>query len=333
MRRLRATNYRREKRPGFSLVELLVAVAVLLLLLIGLGSLFNYVSGAWTLGTGDIELHRGARSLADFIGMELRGAQIPVGVTSVGATSGPTTSTQSNLQMLVDPPASQVPAAYLNRDAIFFQAPFATETSYGDLAEIGYFVKWDQSVPTKPSALLCRYFVNPSKQTTGGTVGANSNYLIYDPSSQNSWLSQTLLDTVAPANSAQGYTGLFAENVVGFWVRIYGLDGVELSKPFDSRTGYSYTYQYYNATGALQTMTQQKYLPARATISLVQIDSQHAARLTPVWQQVQTLSQGAIDAADFMTKFQQAGSSNPALLPLLPGLHAYSTEVYLDNAR
>ncbi|MFA7343361.1 MAG: prepilin-type N-terminal cleavage/methylation domain-containing protein [Terrimicrobiaceae bacterium] len=317
-------------RRAFTLLELLVAMAVLLLLVLALSGIFHHASNAWLKGSGDVESRRVTRSLGDFIGEEMRGALLPARTAS--------RTGESNLQFLINPPSGQVPEDYRNADAVFWQAPLATETSYGDLAEIGYFVKWDQSTPAKPRPVLCRFFVNPSTQASG-VVAPNPNYKIYDATDPDAWLSPNLLDAVAPATSAQGYNGLFAENVIGLWVRSYGLDGMELPRAFDSRTGYTYKrqYQYLDADKQLQTNTvnERHYLPARVTVSIVQIDSHYLERLYPLWKSVQTATRASDvpDAEAFIKRLSDpsAPGYSPAFKPLLPGLHVYTTEIQLEN--
>ena len=254
---------RRGAARAFTLVELMVSVSVLLVLVLLFSNLFNHANNAWTVGQGNAERRRNVRALADFIGLEMQAAILPVG--DLASNKG------GNVQFIVNPPAAQVPDDYRSADAVFWQAPLATETSQGEIAEIGYFVKWDGDRP-----MLCRFFVNPSV-TSGGTTAANPDYLIYDTDPKK-WLSQTLLDKVAPATKAAGYAGLFAENVVGLWVVCYGADG-QVNTPakngakFDSREGYDLN----KGTAPVD----QRYLPASVRISLAQIDSRYAARLAP----------------------------------------------------
>ena len=137
-----------------------------------------------------------------------------------------------------------------------------------------------------------------------------------------------------PANKSQGYKGLLAENVIGFWTRPYGLDGVELSpgvgkRTFDSRVGYLSAFETSDAKGVKQQWKEQRYLPASVRVSLAQLDSRHAQRLDPIWETVRDLAKTSTDAADFLVKLR----ASPALAPLLPGVRIYATEVQLLNAR
>ena len=316
----------RQPRSAFTLVELLVSIAVLSLLVVLLGGVFSQVSRAWIVGEGSIEKQRGARALADFIGAELRGAMLPL---EKRATNSPP---KGNLQFVINPPTSQVPVDYRNADTIFWQAPLATETSFGDLAEIGYFVQWDETDPVSPRPALCRFFVNPSRASDASSgnpadpsgrplVEPNLDFLIYDADPRK-WLSEGLLNKYAPATKKSGYLGLFAENVVGFWVRAYGVDGAQLPRSFDSRTGYPAGAPRY-------------YLPGRVQVSFAQIDSHHAQRLAPVWETVRDLSRDTAtrDAGEFVAAMRAAADQHGALRAILPGIRIYTTEVHLENAR
>lgn len=297
----------------------MVAVTVLALLVALLGTLFGQVSRAWVAGEGNVERRRNARALGDYIAAELQGAVLPVEEL---AKSG-----RGNLQFVINPP--RIGTDFRNADAIFWQAPLATESSHGDLAEVGYFVKWEAKRP-----MLCRFFVNPSVGS-GSSVKPNTDqFLIYNADPEK-WLSNSLLnDVVQPANKSQGYKGLLAENVIGFWTRPYGLDGLELpsvggKRTFDSRVGYLSAFETTDAKGVKQQWKEQRYLPASVRVSLAQIDSHYAQRLDPVWETVQALTKTSTDASDFLAKLR----TTPSLAPLLPGVRIYATEVQLLNAR
>lgn len=298
----------------------MVALSVLMVLVLLFSGVFSQVSGAWTNGEGSFERRRNVRALADFIGTELQGAMLPV--------EGIVTNGKGNLQFIVNPPSAQVPADFRNADAIFWQAPLATETSQGEIAEIGYFVKWDASSPLGERPVLCRFFVNPSIPS-GSKTAVNPDFLIYqtDP---KAWLTQSLLDKVAPATKASGYVGMFAENVIGLWVRCYGLDGTEspLAKngaKFDSREGYDLNKGV--------TPVDQRYLPASVRISIAQVDSRSAAHIGAAAASLKALTKSAKDANDFLTQLNAQAKSSPAVAAILPGIRIYSTEVQLLNAR
>ena len=276
---------RRSPAAGFTLVEVLVSTAVLMLLVVIMSQVTRSIASSWTAGSGNSERRQNVRALADFIGQELRAATLPV---DPGAPS-------PNLQFVQNP--ASVTARYPS--ALFWQAPVATDSSSGDLAEIGYFVRWVTS-GSVPRAQLCRFFVNQ-----GG-----ANYLI---DTNAAWVTDALLQTVAPADSASGYVGLFADNVIGFWARCLKSDGTEIAAAntlYDSRVTHA--------------------LPASVEISLVLIDGPSASRMTAALQtQLVALCSSAVNAADFLKKIQ----ADPGLKSISPGARAYTSQIFLENSR
>jgi uncharacterized protein (TIGR02599 family) len=304
-------------------VELMVSVSILSLIVLMLTSIFNSTTKAWISTEHGNERRRSARFLTDIISTELRGAMLPVELS--------TRPQQSNLQFLINPPTTDVPAEYQNPHSIFWQAPLATERTLGDVAEVGYFVKW-QTEGTRTIPTLRRFFVNPTRLSEEtGTYQANSDFLVYTNGS--SWLSKSLLDALAPATKDRGYVGLFAENVLGLWVQFYGIGGREITTGinyagaratrFDSRVGYALS------------STEQRYLPLSVTISIAQIDSKRAPRLQPLAQEVQSLVKKpeTLNAAGFAEELRKAADVDKRLLGILPGVRVYSTNVLLDNGR
>jgi hypothetical protein len=302
----------------------MVSMSVLCMLILMYASLFNSASRAWLMGGGNAERRRNARALTDYIGSELQGAMLPVQTVS-GTGSG-------NLQFVINP--KDIDAKYRNADCMFWQAALATESTYGDIAEIGYFVKWDDSTPGETHPMLCRFFVNPSINDEK-TISKNPNFLIFDKNPA-SWLTSSMIETVAPATRDKGYLGLFGENVIGFWVRSYGLDGQELPREFDSRIGYDCHFSRTDASGNPQSWTEKRYLPAKVQISIAELDSHYAQRLgTASSSELRPLitSTSNHDATEFLAAFRQKAASSPALASVMPGLRIHSTEVRLRNAR
>jgi len=222
-------NKRRNRRNGFTLVEILVATSLLVVISLFLVEIANQSARAWTQGEHQSNNRQRAQVALDFMGRELQQALL-----SSDPINGP-------LEFVIDPTAV---TSFPNRDTIFWQAPVATDASRGDLAEVGYFVRW-----TGTQASLCRFFVNPSD---------TANYHLYDTPSPSQWVSDSILNTVAPADKTDHYQGLFLENVIGLWVQAYQVDGTAYLG--DSRTA--------------------GHLPAFVQISLALIDTTIAARLT-----------------------------------------------------
>ena len=276
-------------RQAFSLVELLVAMAVLSLIVVILAQMINHVTGAWQRGEANKEKLQNIRALADFMGSELQAAMLPINRPS-----------QTSLQFLINP--SSVTTTNRNHDALFWQMPLATDSSQGDVAEVGYFVKWDTTTtPANPRSLLCRYYVSPTD---------TANYLIY--SAPTAWVSDTLIGTVAPASATNNYQGLFAKNVLGLWVTPLNSAGALIATPFDSRSGPS--------------------LPAMIDLGLVMIDARMASRITPSMKTTIT-SLVTAAAATNAQSFYTTALASPGLQAIRSGLHYYQTRINLMNSQ
>lgn len=174
---------------GFTLIEMLAAIAVLCLISVFMISLSDQAGRLWSRGEMRNQHRQRARAALDFIARDLRLAYLGV------------SRDNTPFQFVINP---SIGPESKNHDSVFWQAPIATDVA-GGLAEIGYFVRWEDN-----KATLCRYFVNPSDPA----------YLIYRQ--PGNWLD---LSAVAPANKAGAYRGLFLENVLGMWVKATRTDG------------------------------------------------------------------------------------------------------------
>ncbi|XHR30981.1 MAG: type II secretion system protein J [Chthoniobacteraceae bacterium] len=306
------------RRRGFTLLEVLIGTLVLALLVALLSQMLGRVSGVWQQGHAQVEKSEGGRAILEFMARELQAAMVPVNRT---------TGTNS-LQLVVNP--THISDKYKNSDAIFWQAPLATDQTLGDIAEFGYFVKWDTATNAQiPKALLCRFFVNPGTDYT-----ADSNYLIL--TTPTAWISDTILDTVAPAdattNTNAAYQGLFVENVLGLWITCLDAVGNTItqnggSDAFDSRKGYSYT-----DSGGNAVVLSGCALPAAIDVSFVLLDSRSANRITPALQSIiaALTADTSIKNAD---QFVRAALNQGTLKPIQSGLRPCMTRVYLQNSK
>lgn len=323
-----------DRRRAFTILELLVALVALAVITGVMVALFQSTSNVWLNATSKTDRNRVGRILSDFVSQELRWAALPV--------ENPPPVGNPNLQFLINPPLANVPQDYQNPHCLFWQTPVATEQSRGELAEVGYFVKWERQADTAVPSLR-RFFVNPTTYSSAsGNHEPNPDFLIYK--SWGAWLTPALLAKVAPADKRSGYEGLVAENVLGLWVRFYGADGQEikaagLSSPatsFDSRTGYAIWETTPSPTGD-EPLTKQvfRYLPSRVTLSIAQLDARHAALLGSGWTRVRSLANDSQvrDAEQFQARFQRVAASDPYFKRLSPGLRIHETNVILENAR
>jgi len=255
---------------GFTLIELLTACAILSLLTLVLVGIAGQGGRLWSQTESQSQARQRARAMLDFLAAELRQAVIPLEPSRQG------------LQFVVNP--TGIGSEFLNRDAIFWQAPVVADSGSGDLAELGYFVRWNGT-----RASLCRVLVAPD----------NADYLVYDK--PDDWLSDALLDRLAPADKANKYRGLFLENVIALWVEAFQADGT--------------------AYGGDSRLTNR--LPATVKLTLVLLDSSTSARLADS-STVTGLYAGATSPEDLVSKLPPA---------IRPGCDLVSTVVNMANYR
>ncbi|MCX6960186.1 MAG: prepilin-type N-terminal cleavage/methylation domain-containing protein [Verrucomicrobia bacterium] len=301
---------------AFTLIEVLVSMAILLLMVVMLHWILSSASGAWKLGEANKDRMQNARTISDFIANELESALLPLNRTST-----------NSLQLVVNPQGiSQVS----NRDSIFWQSPLAVDQALGDVAEIGYFVRWDKTNPQNPRAVLCRFFVNLTSRDPTGAVTANTNFLI--SSQPNTWLSNDVLNRVAPANASNDYLGLFAENVIGMWVSCLDSYGVPITKDsagntitpartFNSRSGYTDSLLGAHPACALPTMID---------LSFVLLDARSAVRVGPADMAAIT---GLVDTSTNADAFVDAALLNSALASFRPAFRAHHVRIHLRNSQ
>lgn len=293
------TNSRRSPRSSFTLVELLLALAVFAILVLSITGILGQLNKMWAQTEAQNQRDRGGRALLNFIARDIRKAMLPLNVSNT-----------TNLDFVINPSSLGASAStYGNHDNIFFQAPIATDslaTSVGEVAEVGYFVQWQSANGSQgPTAQLCRFFVNPTD---------TADFLIYD--NPTSWLTSTNLKDVA-AGTSPNYAGLLAENVIGLWINPYDKNGnayfTSSSRSYDSRS-----------------TTTPPNLPAVVDISILVLDPATAKRLgagvASSVSAVQTLVQSTS-----VTNADQCLASLPAVLQ--PGASCFTTRVHLSNSQ
>jgi uncharacterized protein (TIGR02599 family) len=326
---------RRVGSQAFTLLEILVSVTILVMLITLLGQILSGATQARILGETNTERMENVRAINDSIVGELQAALLPT-----------TPSSQTSLQFIVNP--SGAPgisgATFGNRDAIFWQAPLSNDQRLGDVAEIGYFVHWDTTTkPSNPRARMCRFFLNPVQSGTS-TIAAESKYLVY--STPGAWLSDDLIKSVTPiiassgSSSPSSYVGLFAENVLGLWIRCLdrGSNTIAtdaggtafVSGAFPSGTGYDSRRGYYDSNDPDHIVI--KRLPSSVDVSYVIVDSSAASRITPEIQQaIIDLYKSADNAEGFVRQAQ--ADSQKRFKAISSSLRPYQIRVYLQNSR
>lgn len=303
---------------AFTLLELLVAMTMLTLITGMLAVVVSQISKIWRTADAHIQRQMTGRALLQFIVRDLEMAMLQ---TPYPAAKSP------NLRFIANLPGF-IPEAILNPHAIFWQAPVAMNRSKGDLAEVGYFVRWDTtSLPGVAKAQLCRFMVDPSDV---------DHYQIYTSTLDGlpvQWPEGGIIDRVAPATAAQDHRGWFADHVIALWVRCLDRAGNPILATADGSVlngGYGYDSEQGYRSPALLTPWPTPLLPASVEVVLVTVDARTAMRIaTPI---VATPTSPMV----LWGSEDQAGSLAHFLAGIPPeirsGVEVFSTRVSLKNA-
>ena len=293
---------------SFSLVEVLVSIAVLSILIIVLLSMLSSLTGAWQLGQGHNERRNIGEAVFDRMTRDLSQAAVPTDRTNT-----------NNLEFVINP--STVTGTYENPQALFFQAPVATDGgTNGNLAVVGYFVQWVNGGGSSPGTpCLSRVLINPSA----------SDYAVY--TTPNNWINGPLLTKYAASTSSSGYAGLMAENVLGLWVQALdpqanpinqGISTTLNGEAFDSR--YPYTYTNYAFSSKPMVTNIACALPSSMQVAIVVMDSRTAQRLGTYGKPTYPTLTGA-----FWTDVQSFYNGLP--LPIRKGSEIETMTIPLEN--
>src|SRR5262249_46883478 len=114
-----------KRANGFTLVELLVALAITMVLLLILTSVVTVTLAAWTQGRNRLDTYSTARQVLDRLGDELR-----------GAIASPSMS-GSQIQFVENSSLGAVPAPTPSAENVFFVAPYPN-LGAGDLCVVAY---------------------------------------------------------------------------------------------------------------------------------------------------------------------------------------------------
>lgn len=294
-------------RSGFSLVELMVATAVATMLMLILAGVSTQVSKLLTVGISQNQNRNNARVALSFMARELKQASIAKQKTVlIGSTS------VSALQMVINP--TSISSTFMNPDAVFWQAPIATTTTSGDIAEVGYFVYRQQRTENGKAVYhsdLLRFFVEPTD---------TSNFRIY--SDPIGWLNSTLVGQYIPTN-ANDYKGLFLENVIGLWVVPYKDNGRPMNTTASPNDEMTTIHDYDSRTNNVPSAPIDQ-LPSMVQVSLLLVDSTTLKRMS-----------GNIGVAGYMTADDclaaQKNSSDANSKLFVTGADVVYFNVALDN--
>jgi len=226
---------------GFTLVEILVAMAILVIIVIAMVSMSSSVNRAWIIGEQRVENFQNGRAIMELMSRELSLTSPPRRALGSG------TANVSSLQFVQDPNISPLVATSLvtNSSSLFWQA-YLAQTSYGNTCEVGYYLINASSGGRRQ---LQRFFVQPDSLTATST---STTYKIYNP--YTSFTGYTASSPWPPTNAApwlttltaanfQASSSLVSDSVVALWIRCLNVNGdpIPWLKNFDS-TASTITY-------------------------------------------------------------------------------------------
>jgi prepilin-type N-terminal cleavage/methylation domain-containing protein len=226
-----------KKGNGFSLLELLVAMAVFSVLLV---LTLNVIERAGSLSAGSMakmESTRVARECLDLIHRDLSSVMLPYNRTST-----------KSLQLLVSP--SKLDAAYANPHSLFWQAPLSRDFNKGTLPLVGYFVQRSMgATPEDNRFQLRRLFVEESNREDYSLLSTKAD-----------WYRELAPDFAASGGAAvsedsdatSGYKGWVADGVLGLWIRCLESPETPITKnAAGENTGFSFDSRqaYQSSTG------------------------------------------------------------------------------------
>lgn len=222
-------------RQGFSLVELLVAMAVLSVMMVLLFGIFDQATDAWRRSEQKIDAFREARAALHYLKRDLEAMVVDANVPWV---------------FFADPrqvPDAPPPAGYgpvraaappaANGDTLFFisrQPMEAQESgSLSDLCAVGYYLNYTNNpgvgAPAQ-SYKLYRYFHSSNPTWVSGASGLQP-FLVQRSASANLTAAQVLAagqTLFAAANPVSG-DEILARNVINLFIRAYNAAGAEMT--------------------------------------------------------------------------------------------------------
>jgi uncharacterized protein (TIGR02599 family) len=331
---------------GFTLVELLLSIALIALLVAILASMTNATAFSWRYTSAKIEQFRGAETAFETISRRLSQATLNTSWDYQypnGNTASPPSKyvRQSDLRFIAGPTQTLMASTTPPRPThgIFFQAPLGyvdDTTNFGGMDNLlntwGYYLEYNQEVrppfintlPHAP-ALRSRFrlmeFMQPSnKLTIYSLTSGNSSYAGHE------WFTNAFNDPTPPVH-------VLAENVIAL---------VLLPKlsPSEDPTGaqLSPTYAYDSTTdnsSSSPSLNPKNQLPPIVQVTLVAIDEASAARMSDADTANLTAELGGLftDATQYDTnlKLTSGVTSGPPSLANYLISHKINYRIFTTN--
>ena len=188
-----------KKSPAFSLLELLVAMALLSIVVVILASVFSSTQkGVGALGSASSQ-RRDASTVLEQISRDLRAAMQPVSRSFEDASLSLRTP-----QLLLNPPGFSS-----NQTSLFWSV--GSQSQVGGTSLVGYTLRWE-STPAGPRPRFCRVSFDPND--------SESIKMNLRSSSNTPWVDKALVDANAPGDSSNGYQGWISDNILAFYARV-----------------------------------------------------------------------------------------------------------------
>ena len=288
------------RRPGFTLIELMLSTSLIALIALLLVSMTNSTAATWRYTTSRIEQFRSADAAFESITRRLSQATL----NTYWDYDSPTVPTkylrQSDLRFITGPMTTGAKALLTTKDprrpthGVFFQAPLGLvdepKNNFTGLDNLlntcGYYIEFNKEVRPQflddlgsgAPPLRYRYrlmeFTQPSNALslysfTSGSTGGKSNNAGY---TAKTWFSNAL--PVAPAVLSPA-VHVMAENIIALVLQ------PKLSKKDETSTGKTLSTDYIYDSTATNTdpdINPKNQLPPIVQVTLVAIDENSASR-------------------------------------------------------
>ena len=274
-------NHQTQPDQGFTLIELILAIAIICFVVVMIASIVNTVSGSWKRSSSEMTSFQNARFAFDRLNSTINQSTLNPywdyvdasgtrRTSNNAATFAPSKYARCSDQHFMIAPVSN----YTNSGqtiACFFQAPlgYSTNTSLTSLNNmlnaVGFFVEFNSdgdsnTCSLKPSfagQAKWRYRLMELRQPS-------ENNSVFTNTTNSAWITNAM---TVPGRQARP----IADNIIALVLMAEDVNG----NPLFSSTNNSYTYDSRNSNST-NTYNQ---LPAQVQVTMVAIDEASASRL------------------------------------------------------
>jgi uncharacterized protein (TIGR02599 family) len=256
------------RRRAFTIIEILVASAVFMLLVVVLLSVLSQASTVTQRATAKISSFQGARTAFEAITRNLSQATLNSYWDYYPNATNPTDYIRkSELHFLIEPDGMGLGQSGTGQ-CIYFQAPIGSSASFSLsslqnlLNAVGYFITYEQAealpAPFTATSNEYRYFLMQAVEDT-------TNLAVYNSDTSSEWV-----------NNIVDYAHPIAENIIflGLWPRISPVDD-----PDGTALGRNYTYDSRAGASAANQPRTAHQLPPVVQVTMVALDEPSAKRL------------------------------------------------------